>query len=277
MKKQQGFSLIEIIVTMAIMAIMTSMFFTVDAPRKKLEMQREAYLVAQNIRRMENMSASIQATPQCAWKEEFVTQLKSGLLPNQGYAVYFDLDSPRQYTLYANCLTPNEFVGNSNFDPSSDSGKVTLRTLRTYNLFSTQGDSCFDSVLDESWYSKKTNGCDIIKVAKEANNAGPKYGDETIEIARLVGKVKIEKIEALINGSYQPCNNLVIGFEPPDPATYIYCCKEKKPGSNRTCNTYLGPLDGPSIARITIKQDEENGEERVIEMNKAGLIWVKNK
>ncbi len=95
--KRKAYTIVEMLVVVAIMIIMASIFVTSSEPRKKMDLQRDAYFFVQNIRQAQELSMAVQGFEKCA----------SGVTPKGGYGIFLEqaeTDSKdKKYTLYGDC------------------------------------------------------------------------------------------------------------------------------------------------------------------------------
>ncbi|NIA04257.1 MAG: prepilin-type N-terminal cleavage/methylation domain-containing protein [Nitrospiraceae bacterium] len=93
LSRARGFTLIELLTSISIIAIMTAIIFAnPEKPRQQLALQRSTYQVSQAIRLAEGMGISAKEASVC-----------SNTVPKGGYGIYFDISSPSQYTIFADC------------------------------------------------------------------------------------------------------------------------------------------------------------------------------
>ena len=95
-KNSKGFTLIELIVVMAIIAIMTGIVFAnYRNSQQQLALQRAASKLAQDVRRAQEMAMASEAF--------------EGSIPEGGYGVYFTIIEPDHYILFADANGDREY------------------------------------------------------------------------------------------------------------------------------------------------------------------------
>jgi prepilin-type N-terminal cleavage/methylation domain-containing protein len=114
--QQFGFTILELLVTITVMAILSAVVLTMTAQEEKLTLlKKTAYLVAQDIREMQNLAMSGQGR-------------NCGSSITQVFGIHFDKSGSnwnKSYILFADCN------GNDLYRPSPDNDiiirKVTLK------------------------------------------------------------------------------------------------------------------------------------------------------
>ncbi|MFA5166359.1 MAG: type II secretion system protein [Candidatus Paceibacterota bacterium] len=255
---KKGYSLAETLIVIALIMIMAGLFLNSDLPRRKLTIQREAYILSQNIRTMENNAGNARSSTNCN-----VPNLNSispnpdgGLYPFDGYAIMLDKDMPWQYLIYTNCNESFSFpeLGDniSLSGPSSQEGSFLFNPAK-----SPQG-----NVSTEKCSPTDQTPCDYYN----DNRGGVGYINELIAIRKFPTSIKLKDggLRAFIKKDqwgWEDCSQIIIDFKPTTPVTYIIC----RVGDG----AYYGAREGS----ITIT-DGDN--ERIVTINKAGLVAPKS-
>lgn len=98
---RKGFTLVEIIVVLAIMAVLSTLIFNnYSRSKQQLALQRSAAKLAQDIGRIRQRAISTKQCPECG-----------GPAPKTGYGIFLDATSGKNenYLLYADTSGENEF------------------------------------------------------------------------------------------------------------------------------------------------------------------------
>jgi type II secretory pathway pseudopilin PulG len=94
MPASKSFTLIEVLVTTSIVLILTILVFPdFRAANSSFALQRSAYKLVQDLRRVEEMSMSAKSTPQSFGSEFF---------PQGGYGIYL-MEATGTYSIFADC------------------------------------------------------------------------------------------------------------------------------------------------------------------------------
>jgi prepilin-type N-terminal cleavage/methylation domain-containing protein len=115
-RKENGFTIIEMIVVMAIIAIISAVVLTgYPSARKQLLIQRVASGLTQDIRRVQSMSVS---------SKMLVGPDGCKMFPAGGYGISFDLSNPTKITIFADCEVDGKLTnGNNRCDPGGSCSK----------------------------------------------------------------------------------------------------------------------------------------------------------
>lgn len=115
--KKNGYTIIEMLVVIAIMAIMSSIFITSSTPRQKMDLQRDAYYFVQNVRRGQELSLAVYSFAAC-----------NGYTPQGGYGIYMQQGEKTddRYYLFGDC--------NSDWEKGNKPTNLNLETLEGINL-----------------------------------------------------------------------------------------------------------------------------------------------
>jgi len=252
MNHKAGYTLMELIVVAGIIAVMSSVFVGAELPKKRLALQREAYFLTQNLRKIETASSAIQGAKVC--KVETGENPEEGFSPKGGYAIFFEKDKDN-YIIFANCssIKTRQADGSYIFN---DHIKLNCQNCRAQASVCSQ-ESC-------------QTGEEPFATTFLSGDCGKKCVDETMEeidFSSRASGTKISKLEAqkANSESFMECQNLIIGYEPPDPLPYIFCNYEGV-GADAIASPF-------QTARIYLKM--EGGGERMIEVNAAGMISTK--
>jgi prepilin-type N-terminal cleavage/methylation domain-containing protein len=131
-KSSAGFSLLELLTAMTIMAILTAAFFANYTDlSKRYALQRAAYKLTQDIRR---------AAEKTLAAEECKTAICGGtvaIVPQGGYGIYVDVGiNPHGYILYADTVGNEKYESQSATPPVEQiqlEKKVTIKSVSSNN------------------------------------------------------------------------------------------------------------------------------------------------
>tara|TARA_Y100000310_G_scaffold32715_1_gene30985 strand:- start:447 stop:977 length:531 start_codon:yes stop_codon:yes gene_type:complete len=114
MRREQGFTVIEILVVMAIVVLMTILVLpNWRAGEQSLALQRSAQKLAQDTRRAQELALRAQS---------FTCQI--GTI--SGYGIFFDQSAPNSYILFAECNGNNTY--NDGIDGIVDGESISLES-----------------------------------------------------------------------------------------------------------------------------------------------------
>lgn len=254
----------ETLIVIALIMIMAGLFLNSDLPRRKLTIQREAYILSQNIRTMENNAGNARSNTNCNVPNPNSPNPEGGLYPFDGYAIMLDKDSPRQYVIYTNCIDGYTFPELGDFvslsSPASQAGSFLFNPIQI-------GESVSGfSITDPPKCDPNNEKCDIY----DDGRGGKGYINELIATRKFPSSIAIKEddgLQALIKyddqWGWKSCDQLIIDFKPTNPETFIIC-RTKENSSN-----YYGARE----AKINITDGENI---RLVQVNKAGLVAVKS-
>ncbi len=257
---KRGYSLAETLIVIALIMIMAGLFLNSDLPRRKLTIQREAYILSQNIRTMENNAGNARSNTNCNVPNPNSPNPEGGLYPFDGYAIMLEIEKPQQYFLYTNC---NEY---GRYLPCSGGGyESDLRVGDCIQLNSTdrEGSFLFNAADISKCIDKPT--CDYYN----DNRGGDGYINELMQKRIFPTSIKLNKLEAYIrdnDGQWKwesNCDQLIIDFKPTNPETFIICRTK-----DNSSYYYVA-----REAKISITDGENT---RLVQINKAGLVAVKS-
>lgn len=253
---KKGYSLAETLIVIALIMIMAGLFLNSDLPRRKLTIQREAYILSQNIRTMENNAGNARSNTNCNVHNPNSPNPEGGLYPFDGYAIMLDKDAPRQYLIYTNCNEANFFPELGSYvslsGPSSQEGSFLFNPVKTVGSYNTE--KCSPTA---------QTPCDYYN----DNRDGIGYINELIATRKFPSSITIkdEGLRAFIKYNEQwqwkTCDQIIIDYKPTTPVTYIIC----KIGDER----YYGAREGS----VTIT---DGINERIVFFNKVGLVAPKS-
>lgn len=249
----------ETLIVIALIMIMAGLFMNSEMPRRKLTIQREAYILSQNIRTLENNAGNARSITNCNLNNENRSPNLGGFYPFGGYAIMLDINSPNQYILYANCAKYNfgSSIGGFKRTDSADGTFLYNPVSVAQPLPNGNQGSCTPSS------DKK---CDYFYDQRGAYG----YVDELIAKRVFPSSIRIKEsgLSAYIeteesNWSWVECEQLIVNFKPTAPDTRILCHRINDDSAN-----YYVAKEG----KITIT-DGEN--ERKVVVNVAGLVAPK--
>ena len=257
---KKGYSLAETLIVIALIMIMAGLFLNSDLPRRKLTIQREAYILSQNIRTMENNAGNARSHTNCNIENPNSPNPEGGLYPFGGYAAMLDIDKPNQYFLYTNCNEDGPYtLCEGEYDSDLKVGDCVRISDVDYNK---EGSLLLNAAASTNCPAN-TASCDFYY----DNRGKDGYINELMQKRIFPTSIRFDKIEALIRfenqWKWQECSQMIIDFKPTNPDTFIICAIKGK-------STFYYVA---KEAKISIT-DGENV--RYIEINKAGLVAVKS-